>query len=293
MQKDKQSFSEKVSYWLKVVSLGMILGLGLQFAQAWTAPTQAPPAGNVAGPLTTGPIGQIKQGNLMLNTAGLANGLLVDKGNVGIGTINPNRKLHVVFDNPSTDGTNGQLVVENTANSVNGVAAMNVRVNNPGASGGIQFSVGNWQGSPNRGFFGYDHGGQEFEFWTLQGGWSPKVFIGQTGRITTNDDVNATAFYYTSDRRLKEAIETLDGALDKVLQLEGVSFQWKNGGRKDIGVIAQDIERVYPELVKIDPLTGFKSVEYGNLIAPLIEAIKEQQEKIESLEVRVRSLEEK
>jgi len=54
MQKSKQSFSEKVAYWLKVVSLGMILGLGLQFAQAWTAPTIAPPGGNVSGPLTTG-----------------------------------------------------------------------------------------------------------------------------------------------------------------------------------------------------------------------------------------------
>jgi hypothetical protein len=79
MQKDRQSFSAKVSYWLKVVSLGMILGLGLQFAQAWTAPIQVPPGGNVAGPLTTGG-SQTKTGSL--TTGGLSAPSLVDSDNV-------------------------------------------------------------------------------------------------------------------------------------------------------------------------------------------------------------------
>lgn len=59
-----QSFSRKATYWLKVVSLGLILGLGLQFAQAWVAPTVAPPGGNVSGPVTTGIGNQTKTGNL-------------------------------------------------------------------------------------------------------------------------------------------------------------------------------------------------------------------------------------
>ena len=74
----KQSLATKVTYWLKVVSLGMVLGLGLQFAQAWVAPAGAPPAGNVAGPLTTGS-SQTKVG--ALTTGGLAAPSFVDTDN--------------------------------------------------------------------------------------------------------------------------------------------------------------------------------------------------------------------
>lgn len=54
--------SSQLVYWLKVVSLGMILGLSIQFAEAWTNPTQTAPNGNIAGPLTTGSISQTKAG---------------------------------------------------------------------------------------------------------------------------------------------------------------------------------------------------------------------------------------
>jgi hypothetical protein len=86
-----------------------------------------------------------------------------------------------------------------------------------------------------------------------------------------------------SDRALKIDISPARDSLEKVLSLKGMTFKWKNGGRQDIGLIAQDVERVYPELVSTDPVTGLKSVEYGNLIAPLIEAIKTQQQQINQL----------
>jgi hypothetical protein len=69
MQKGKQSVAAKATYWLKVVSLGLVLGLGLQFAQAWVAPTVAPPGGNVAGPLTVGNGAQYKTGKLGVNSS--------------------------------------------------------------------------------------------------------------------------------------------------------------------------------------------------------------------------------
>ncbi|MCM8763015.1 MAG: hypothetical protein NC829_01370 [Candidatus Omnitrophica bacterium] len=84
MQK-RQSISQKITYWLKVVSLGLILGLGLQFAQGWTAPTDVPPGGNVAGPITTGG-NQIKTGTL--TTGGLASPVFVDSDNVNY-SLNP------------------------------------------------------------------------------------------------------------------------------------------------------------------------------------------------------------
>ena len=105
--------------------------------------------------------------------------------------------------------------------------------------------------------------------------------------------IQASIFYYSSDRNLKENILPLNNSLDKILQLQGVSFYWKDknkGSNQNIGLIAQDVEKVYPELVGTNPATGMKSVEYGNLVAPLIEAIKEQENKIKTLQAEINNL---
>ena len=68
--KKMYGMSRQAAYWLQVVSLGLIMGLGLQFAQAWTAPPAAPLAGNVAGPLTTSSVTQTKPGALVLSGGG-------------------------------------------------------------------------------------------------------------------------------------------------------------------------------------------------------------------------------
>ena len=62
---------------------------------AWTEPTQSPPGGNVPAPINVGPVGQAKEGGLILNTGGAEYGLIVDKGKVGIGTAAPGQKLDV------------------------------------------------------------------------------------------------------------------------------------------------------------------------------------------------------
>jgi hypothetical protein len=89
---------------------------------------------------------------------------------------------------------------------------------------------------------------------------------------------NITAY---SDERLKTDIRTIDNALDKVSQMRGVYFI--KGGVTSTGVIAQEIEKVVPEVVYDGE---FKSVAYGNLVGILIEAIKELQIKIDKLESR-------
>lgn len=109
-------------------------------------------------------------------------------------------------------------------------------------------------------------------------------------RIDHNGEVTATSFIYSSDRNLKENIKAIPNALDKVLRLNGVMFNWKEDGRPDLGLIAQDVEKVFPELVHTNPATNLKAVEYGNLIAPLIEAIKEQQKQIEELKNQINAL---
>lgn len=107
--------------------------------------------------------------------------------------------------------------------------------------------------------------------------------------LVVDDNAYADAYFYSSDRSLKTDIKPLRNALSNILKLEGVSFVWKQNGKHNIGLVAQDVERIYPELVTTNPTTGLKSVEYGNLVAPLIEAVKEQQKEIESLREEIRA----
>lgn len=103
--------------------------------------------------------------------------------------------------------------------------------------------------------------------------------------ITAGGDI--TAF---SDIRVKENIKDLENSLDKVTQLRGVSYNKIGSEEKSIGVIAQEIQEVLPEVVR-EGQDGMLSVAYGNITAVLIEAIKEQQEIISQLEERIVDLE--
>ena len=98
------------------------------------------------------------------------------------------------------------------------------------------------------------------------------------GKATFNDDV--VAF---SDERLKSDIKTIDSALDKVSQMRGVSFV-KNG-HKSIGVIAQEVQKVFPEIVSTEKKDGeeYLGVAYGNIVGVLIEAIKDLKDQVNEL----------
>jgi hypothetical protein len=98
----------------------------------------------------------------------------------------------------------------------------------------------------------------------------------------------------TSDIRMKENVATLSNSLDKVLMLRGVSFTWKSepsmGTR--IGMIAQEVEAIIPELVFTNDLDGYKGINYAEMSAVLVEAMKEQQKRIEATEAENRHLRE-
>ena len=98
--------------------------------------------------------------------------------------------------------------------------------------------------------------------------------------------VNAANFNTTSDATLKTNVETLSGSLDAVKSLRGVSFDWLENGGSEIGVIAQEVEAVLPDVVSTND-EGIKSVKYGNMVAVLIEAIKEQQAQIDELKAKL------
>ena len=102
--------------------------------------------------------------------------------------------------------------------------------------------------------------------------------------ITAGGDI--TAF---SDARVKENIETIDNALDKVTQLRGVEYNRIGAEERSIGVIAQEVQEVLPEVVR-EGQDGMLSVAYGNITGVLIEAIKEQQKQIEELKAQLDGL---
>jgi len=107
------------------------------------------------------------------------------------------------------------------------------------------------------------------------------------GDFHADGDVIAQSTTVSSDRRLKENIEVIPNALEKVQALNGVSFDWKKTGEKSAGVIAQEVQGVLPEAVKeVTPVGGgdsHLSVNYHALTSILIEAIKELQEEVNKL----------
>ncbi|MBI4600742.1 MAG: tail fiber domain-containing protein [Planctomycetes bacterium] len=95
-----------------------------------------------------------------------------------------------------------------------------------------------------------------------------------------------------SSRKLKEDIAPLEAPLDKVQRLRGVSFRWKGTKRRDLGLIAEEVEEVLPELVQHgEDAHGDASLDYGRLSAVLVEAIKSQQGQLEALRNELRALE--
>jgi len=100
--------------------------------------------------------------------------------------------------------------------------------------------------------------------------------------------LTATDFNTTSDENLKDNIRTIEDPLAKVVQIRGVNFDWKENQKPSVGVIAQEVEKVFPELVANGEK---KTVNYNGLIGLLIEVVKEQQTQINSLNERLSKIE--
>jgi len=104
-----------------------------------------------------------------------------------------------------------------------------------------------------------------------------------TGAITITGDVTATNFITTSDARLKSNITNITDALAKVTQLSGKQYTMY-GQDDQIGLIAQEVEQVLPQMVHTrDDMMGTKAINYQNMVALLVEAVKELQTEIKGL----------
>lgn len=113
---------------------------------------------------------------------------------------------------------------------------------------------------------------------------STKLFFNPSTGLLTSTDYNSS-----SDERLKENIKTVENAVDTISSLRGVTFDWKEGNAKGIGLIAQEVNDVLPDVVTTDE-NGYMGVKYTNIIGILVEAIKEQQEQINTLKKQIEKL---
>ncbi len=163
-------------------------------------------------------------------------------GNVGIGTSSPNSKLHV-----NGDGSTIAFRVQN-----NGSSKLIV-----GTNGGVTIGTFN-DNPPSNGLYVSGNVGI--------GTSTPSYKLHVAGRLKT-DGINET-----SDIRLKKNINTIEQALDKVMLMRGVTYEWKDDNRRKgerIGLIAQEVEKILPEVVDADD-NGYKSVQYSVMVALVI-----------------------
>ena len=114
--------------------------------------------------------------------------------------------------------------------------------------------------------------------------------ISSSGDIVADGDVVA---YNSSDERLKDNIEVIQGSLDKIGEIRGVEFDWNDKSPgwarergHDVGVIAQEVQKIIPEIV-IERKNGYLGVDYKRIVPLLIESIKELKKEVEILKKKV------
>lgn len=104
--------------------------------------------------------------------------------------------------------------------------------------------------------------------------------------IITAGIVTALDFNATSDRNLKTNIEVISNPLEKIVQINGVSFNWKESNQSSAGAIAQEVEQIMPQIIH-DNDKGYKTLNYNGLIGLLIESVKELKSEIEDLKSKL------
>ena len=249
-------------------------GTGAQGFQGPSGP------GTVSG--TTGYISRFT------GSTSLGNSEIFQSGtNIGIGTTSPSNKLHVagggitVTNEFIPDGINGihlgfggdqvgriYTLQNNVAWRILEVLAAQINLVTQGSTRLIITTSGNVLIGTST-----DTG----DLLRVQGS------ISTSGVIRGGDDIIA---YYSSDKRLKDNIVKIDSPLEKISKISGYSFDWNSNQDtytgKDYGVIAQEIEQIFPELVTTRD-NGYKAVKYEKLIPLLIESIKELKTELDIL----------
>jgi len=272
---------------LNASAIGAISGINIVGDTATTTPLNLAFTSATTGSVTT----------LNVDTNGLT---FIPSGNgsLGIGTTSPTRTLDVngeirlragLYDSTNVPGTPNQVLTVGAGGSVTWQAVTStgaisgITITDDTSTPGLKYPLftSATSGSVTGQFV--DANGIVYNTATNClgiGSLTPTSRLDIIGDIRVSGIVTATDFDSRSDRSLKTNIEVISNPIEKVLQISGVNFNWKETGKASMGVIAQEIEVVLPELVSnTDPRT----VNYNGLIGLLIECVKDQQNQIDEL----------
>jgi hypothetical protein len=219
-----------------------------------------------------------------------------NSGNVGIGTTDPSSSL--VVNRTSSGNIGPTLVLRNAAGTIGDAAQIQFDVGGLIPNGSLLWTTGNAGNS----IFTLNT--------TANGTFGERMRISTTGNVGVANSspgstftvgglvesvtggfkfpdgtVQLTAYNPFSDKNLKSDIEDIKNGLDVVTKLSGVTFKWKSENTQSAGIIAQDLEKVLPNLVSTIESSGtnLKLVNYDGIIAYLIEAIKDLNKKIDDI----------
>jgi hypothetical protein len=218
-------------------------------------------------------------------------------GFVGIGTNTPTSLLTV----GKADGTStaAELVLNPSANQNEGGQIVIKKSLNGSVSDWTIDQVGSTAANARFRIFST---GELAGLTILENGYVGLGTATPTVRLHVSGDIIANSVAGTSDRRFKTNIHPVGNALAKVKALQGVYFNWNQkdfpekdfGAQNELGLIAQEVEKVVPEIVSKDKSKEeYRSVKYDKLVALLVEAMKEQQKQIEQLQIKVKQLSKK
>jgi hypothetical protein len=227
-------------------------------------------------------IRQGENGYLSILTDGTERMRIAPDGKVGIGEDNPSNLLEIKGSTPY------------------------LRLNATGAEAALRLSKSDatkWQ-------LGWNEGSGYFYCWGGGGAGTSLVIEDATGEVgigtstpgyllDVSGTCHASSFPTSSDARFKENVEQVTGALEKLTRIRGVAFDWneryealgRSTGHREIGVIAQEVEAVFPELVTTWGDDAYRAVDYGRLAGVLIEAVKELKAENDNLRQRIEVLE--
>ena len=182
-------------------------------------------------------------------------------GSIGMGTNNPARQLHMV-------GPNAIVRMDRSSDAA---TFMMVRTDPTGSDVWKTFSVGTRSSGPNVGEFVIQDFGN-----ATSGASERRMTITNDGEAHFTGTVRAPSVVQTSSARFKDEVETLSAAGEAIQLLRGVRFAWKDSGLASLGLIAEEVQAVFPELVETDDGIA-AGINYSGLVAVLVEAVKEQQ----------------
>ena len=200
---------------------------------------------------------------IAFSTAGTSRLVVDSNGKVGIATTSPG-DYHTHASN---------LVVHGTGDSGVTIAS------GTGSDGRIMFADGITGTAESEGTIRYDHNDDSMYFSTSD---EIVLKLDVSKNATFEGTVTCTSLTETSDIALKTNIEPITNVLDKINQITGYKYDFTKSNSPSIGVIAQDVEKVFPELVHGED--GSKSLQYSGLIGALIESVKELSAKVAALE---------